>query len=610
MLRSGLIRSRNGHVMEAQPPPGKSKSRPSPAPKSRAGKTDPFLRRLREGGVEEVELDAGLLPGALRGPDAGTLRTQARARWWGVARTAAGAVSLALIAVVAGLATRTAWPVDETRFLAIAWEMWSQHDLLVPRLNGVPAPVAPLFFWAVQGGWSLFGPGEWWARSVPALFMLGSLFFAARMARSLWPGQASVSRYLPFVLLGTFYWVWSATFFTPGMATVFFTLFALFAILRMWRTRDQRMWLLLGLALGLGMLASGSLILIYVLPVALLAPLWTRGTPVMPWKYWYADLGKAGVMAFVIFAAWFLPAAARAKAAAVTPVLMSPLATQTLDLFSAARPQWWPVLLLPFLALPWSFWPLPWTRFFTAGRGLFNHGMRFCFFWAASTVALLVLARAGQPQFLLPLIPAVALPVAWLLLDASNETAHDSHLSTMIFPLMLLGGLLAVLPKLPRVPLLPEFLWQLSPFVGVAVIGIGIAVGLLPLPDLRSRIRNLATIATMFTAFVLMAAGYQFNAHMNVSEAAQKIDIAQRAGRGVAIVGDYNGEFQFAGKLTRPIEKLAPEQVEAWLAGHSDGLLVTLSTGWQPRTPAPPDYEQALGEGRLRLWQVATLNQK
>lgn len=594
--------------MDEQQPPKKPSARPRPAPKPPAGKTDPLLRRLRHGGlVEEVELDAVPLPGATRGPDAKALRKQARARWWSAIRTAMGVASLALIAVVAGLATRSAWPVDETRFLAIAWEMWSQHDLVVPRLNGAPVAVAPLFFWVVQGGWSLLGPSEWWARSVPALFMLGSLFIAARMARFLWPGQKDVARYLPFVLVGTFYWVWSATFFTPDMATVFFTLFALFSVLWMWRTRDQRVWLLLGFALGLGMLASGSLTLIYVLPVALLAPLWTRGTPVMPWKYWYADLGKASVVAFAIFAAWFLPAAARAKAAAVMPVLMSPIATHALDLFPAARPLWWLLFLLPFMGLPWLLWPLPWMRFFAAGRGLFGHGLRFCFFWAASTVALLTLVRAAQPQFLLPLIPAFVLPLAWLLLDESNETARDSHLSTMIFPLMVLGGALAVLPKLPRVPFLPEFLWQLSPFVGVAVIGIGIAVGLLPLPDLRSRIRNMTAITTMLTAFALMAAGYQYNDYFNVSEVAQKIDTEQRAGRAVATVVAYAGEFQFAGQLSRPIEKLAPEEVETWLAEHPEGLLITASGGWQPRTTAMPYHEQTVGENRLRLWRAAAI---
>src|SRR4030065_1652820 len=106
--------------------------------------------------------------------------------------------------------------------------------------------------------------------------MCGSLFLAARMARFLWPGQGDAARYVPLALLGGFYWVCSATLLSADLLTVFFTLFALSTVLWMWRTRDLRVWLLLGLAFGLGLLASRRLIFLYVLPVGVLAPLWAR----------------------------------------------------------------------------------------------------------------------------------------------------------------------------------------------------------------------------------------------------------------------------------------------------------------------------------------------
>ncbi|HBT43825.1 MAG TPA: glycosyltransferase, partial [Rhodospirillaceae bacterium] len=41
-----------------------------------------------------------------------------------------------LIAVT--LTARPLLPVDETRYLAVAWEMWQRGDFLVPYLNGEP----------------------------------------------------------------------------------------------------------------------------------------------------------------------------------------------------------------------------------------------------------------------------------------------------------------------------------------------------------------------------------------------------------------------------------------------------------------------------------------
>ncbi|MCL4764140.1 MAG: glycosyltransferase family 39 protein, partial [Burkholderiales bacterium] len=65
---------------------------------------------------------------------------------------AARAALFALLAAVA-LASRTAMPVDETRYLAVAWEMWTRGDFHVPHLNGAPySHTPPLLFWLIHAG--------------------------------------------------------------------------------------------------------------------------------------------------------------------------------------------------------------------------------------------------------------------------------------------------------------------------------------------------------------------------------------------------------------------------------------------------------------------------
>jgi 4-amino-4-deoxy-L-arabinose transferase-like glycosyltransferase len=582
----------------------KKKTKPVPAkPASPAGSLDSLLRSLDGFEVEEIELTGTAPP---RVPQ----QHKTPPRWWPALRIGGGAIGLGLIAVIAALATRSAWPSDETRWLAIAWEMWVHGDLLVPRLNGVPVSVAPLFFWLVQLGWQVFGVVEWWPRLLPALFMFGSLFLAARMARFLWPGQGDAARYAPLALLGGFYWVFSATLLSADLLTVFFTLFALSTVLWMWRTRDLRVWLLLALAFGFGLLASGSLIFLNVLPVALLAPLWARGTPTMPWKYWYADIFKAAFVGLAIYAAWAVPAAAGAGVAGVLGPLLAPLQANTLDLFAGARPWWWYLFLLPWLAFPWALWPLPWMRFWHIRREPISNGLAFCMWWAVSVIALFSFFDVKQPQFLLPVVPAFFLVANWLLLD-TEHAAHDHSriASTMIFPLLLLGGLLAILPGLPRVPYLPEFLWQLSPFVGVGIIVVGVAVGWLPLPAIEARIANMAVTVVVITALALLVSGWQYSARYELHGAAHLLATAQQQGGTVAHVGAYSGQYHFAGRLTRPIEIVAPEQLVVWAAGHPDGLVVTYENVWQPSLVpgALPLYEQAYGDTRLRIWPVVAL---
>jgi len=590
------------------------KNKKKSASRQSSRKPDPN-RAIEQMVVEEIEVAA---VGVGVGPsEKDQRRVQRRSAWfrrWSALRQFIAIASLALLAVFATLATRGFWPVDETRFLAIAWEMWTGGDRLVPRLNGVATPQAPVFFWLVHAGWSVFGVNDVWPRLLPGLLMIACLLVTARMARLLWPGEEPWHRRVPFVLLGGFYWLASATLFTPDFLTVLSVLLALHALLWMWRTRDQRVWLLLGLWFGLGLLAGGSLVLLYVLPIALIAPWWARGTPTMPWKYWYADLLKAVLLGFILFAVWLVPAAARAKAGSVavslTPLLTSPFAGHALDLYDGARPWWWLLALLPILAFPWSLWPLPWMRFWHIRRERISNGLSFCMQWGVITTVLFLLSPVRQPQLLLPLVPAFFLVMAWLVLDDRHERHDHSHLaSTMIFPLVLLGGFLAVLPKLPRISFLPEFLWQLSPLVGVGIVVVGVVVGFLPLPSLEKRVTNMAAMVAVLSTLALLAIGWQFNTYYDLTDAAGAVARAQQQGHAVAHVGPYRGQFHYSGQLTRPLDVITPDTAETWMAAHPDGMLATTTNDWQPRgaLSVKPLVVLPNGEDTVRLWSVAAL---
>src|SRR3990167_10507470 len=92
--------------------------------------------------------------------------------------------ALWLVLVAVALYLRPLFPIDETRYVAVAWEMWLRGDFLVPHLNGQPYSHKPPFlFWMFQLGWGLFGVNEWWPRLVPPLFGLANLYLVAVLAR-------------------------------------------------------------------------------------------------------------------------------------------------------------------------------------------------------------------------------------------------------------------------------------------------------------------------------------------------------------------------------------------------------------------------------------------
>ena len=99
-------------------------------------------------------------------------------------RTVLLLTGLWLLLIGTSFATRGYFPVDETRYVSVAWEMWLHGDFLVPQLNGLPySQKPPLLFWLFQSGWWLFGINDWWPRLVPELVTLANLFLTLALAR-------------------------------------------------------------------------------------------------------------------------------------------------------------------------------------------------------------------------------------------------------------------------------------------------------------------------------------------------------------------------------------------------------------------------------------------
>ena len=164
-----------------------------------------------------------------------------------------------LALVIATLFTRPLWPLDETRYASVAWDMWLRGDLLVPHLNGTPySHKPPLLFWLIQIGWWLFGVNEWWPRLVPALFALANLFLCAHLARRLWPGERDIGPLAAWLLFGGLLWLALIGPLLFDMLLVFCVLLGMIGVLRAWAVRHGwSSWLIVGAAIGLGVLAKG-----------------------------------------------------------------------------------------------------------------------------------------------------------------------------------------------------------------------------------------------------------------------------------------------------------------------------------------------------------------
>ncbi len=469
---------------------------------------------------------------------------------------------------------RTPTPIDETRYLSVAWEMWLREDFLVPYLNGETySHKPPLLFWLIQLSWGLFGVNEWAARLVGPVCALFNLYLTRALAKQLWPSQENVALLAPWVLIGTLLWTLFAT------ATMFDILLSNCVLLGMLglvtavQGKQVKGWSTVSLAIGLGVLAKGPVILVHLLPLALLMPLWAEKDQQVHYYRWYSYMFIAILRGALIALAWAIPAAIQGGEAYANAILWSQTADRAVTTSLHARPFWWYLPFLPLFIFPWIAWPriwkclvsMPWKQ---------DQGIRFCSLWFISCLLIFSLIQSKQVHYLVPLLPAFSLLIARLLTNDKNKPAL---ITDLLLPLCFcaVGILLILMPTMASFAKLSwvqamDYTW------GGSVLVIGLILSALTL-----YLRQLSVLAVSVSLVIAIVIGFfcffkYTGLAYNLRPAAEKVKDMQTHDTPVAYVNNYQGQFHFLGRLTQAIEVVDYNQLNSWANAHPDGYLISV----------------------------------
>lgn len=445
------------------------------------------------------------------------------------------------ILVGVALAVRPLLPIDETRYLSVAWEMWRRNDWLVPYLNGSPyTDKPPLLFWGMLLGWRAFGVNQWWPRLLPPLFGLISVFLLVKLARRLSPATPHVAdRTLPF--LSGLLWVTYSTAVLFDTLLTACVLLALIGVVDAWRGRTIGGWSLCAAGIGLGLLAKGPVVLVHVLPVVLLAPWWTvdptDSKSRLSWRKWYLGAITAVALGSALALAWALPAAWSEGSAYRSAILWEQTAGRITHAFAHRRPWWWYLPLVPVVLLPWTLWPTWWRALARDCRRPVEPTMRFALVWVVPGFIVLSLISGKQVHYLMPLLPGVALlaGVAFARIESKRQVVALSLITPALFVAAHLAGR-----------------------------------GAMERYDLRP--------------------------------IAHFIQREESAGHSMAFVGRYSGEFHFLGRLERPFDQISPAGVSRWTADHPSGLVIR--TGRSSADTAGAIFNRPYRSGVIGIWQI------
>ena len=319
--------------------------------------------------------------------------------------------------------------------MTVAWEMLLHHGSLDSlTLKFEPYHHKPPFiFWLINLFWAVFGVSRWAALIPTVLASLACVYLTAQLGKALFPERYNQQR-LWLVMAGSAPFIFYSTLVMFDFTLCVFVLLSLLGLLLFRQTRQWRYAALLGLSLGLGVLTKGPVAYLYVLPVALLAPLWAK--PFAHAKQWYGGILLALVVSVGPILLWLVPVLRESNGDFARWLLWNQTAGRITGNFTAAhaRPFWFYLPILPLFLMPWVFFPKFWQRLaLLKDKAQKHEGLRFILIFLGSVFLAFSLISGKQPHYLVPLLPGMVLLVEYCLKGVQTRTLAKATIALAAF---------------------------------------------------------------------------------------------------------------------------------------------------------------------------------
>ncbi|MEW9624401.1 ArnT family glycosyltransferase [Rhodanobacter geophilus] len=500
-------------------------------------------------------------------------------------------------------------PMYSTRTLSVAWEMWLHHSILVPYLNGLPySDKPPLLLWLIQSGWSVAGVNDVWPRLLEVALGAIQLVLAWRLARTLFPQDKRIAHATAWILLAFTYG------FLFGLQVMYEVLLAdcvLAALLCLAPAAHGKAPHFGGflLALSLGLLTKGPVVVLHVGLPWLLGPLWSEWAR-RERRLWYGRGGLSLLAACVVLLAWALPAARIGGEAYQHRLLVHQTAGRVVDAFAHAHPYWWYLPLLPVLAFPFTLWPRLWAALLHWRQPL-DSGARFLLAWLLPVLLGFSVISGKQAYYLLPEFGGMAMLMA-VVLERAHASGEANSRWLAPWPLAVLlaatGSALIGLDALVAHHVLSDPIYLITaphgrPF-GVLCLLLALLL-VVPRKGELHRVAGVGLVAAVAANGLFSLTLWPAYDFMPVSKLVAK---AQQEGRPVASLESNDGQYAFLGRLTQPVEQLhSTHALLKWADQHADGLVIVYPKRLSQADRAQAVYIQPFRGISLAVWLAPAL---
>lgn len=477
---------------------------------------------------------------------------------------------------------RPLFPVDETRYLTVAWEMFSKQNWLLPTLNFEPYHhKPPLLFWLIMGLWSVFGVSQHVAMLAPFLIFMGLLGAVLYLTRSLASDNKTLQKTSILLVIGCFPLLLYSNLI---LFDLFLSIFVLIGIASIWnfaRTAHIKYLLIFALCIGLGTLTKGPVILLNLLFPVFLLPLWLPSEKrIVSTRHWIIGFFSATIMGALIALSWAIPAAFKGGPEFTNKIFWGQTAGRIGNSFDHARPFWWYIPLLPLMLCPWILLP-SFSRSmkqWSVTKTLFpSHVLSFLLCWIIPTFIAFSMISGKQIHYLFPMLIGCLIIMSFIfsavkLPEEKNNIglAGGVILFLILLPTLLKTYALELAEHFNR-HLLDDVLLAMP--IHISLIGASIFCGLLLYAYKKSEFIKITALSAgmiIFMAVFHVEASNGFYKNYDLRPMAKVIENYKE--RPMAFLRNYHGEWGFLASLDHPVKQIGPENLPVWFAENPNGI--------------------------------------
>lgn len=497
-----------------------------------------------------------------------------------------------LVLVLVSLFSRSYLPIDETRYVTVAWNMFLNHDFLVPYLNGETySHKPPLLFWLMNLGWAVFGVNDWWPRLFPSIFALGAVLMTQKVAARLWPERRQIGYVASLVLLSSGIWAVFTTATMFDMLLAFFTIWGALGLLIAWQGEARKGWTYVALAIAGGLLTKGPTMLLQILPLAVLAPWWMSHSANKPnLRHWYLNVLIAVIVGALILLAWAIPAGIYGGAQYQQEIFWGQTAGRMVKSFAHRLPLYWYVPMLPLMLFPWLFALPVWRALGKAVDAINEQGVRFCLAWFIPVFIAFSLISGKQPHYLLPIIPAFALLVGRGWDDLNHISWLDKLLPAVVG--VAAGAFLLALPSLTHQYHLAIWMANIPVWVGAMLI-LGSLLLMWRVSQNKTRyLQHLALLGLLIISMLYVGVIHTAGDACDVRNISYHLKRLEDQKIPLAHIGKYYGQFNFVGRLLKSPEVVSEGQLKGWFQSNPQGQVIMYFDKSSKLKGIKPEYMQ------------------